>query len=140
MVTRQSHTTVYVLDQEEALGFYRDVLGMEVRTDMTMENGFRWLTVGPKSQPDFEIVLAEIKPGPMFSPENAEKMRALVEAGIMGIGVFETDDIERDYREWSQKGAHFLQPPKEQFYGTEALVKDPSGNWFSLTQRKVSAR
>jgi uncharacterized glyoxalase superfamily protein PhnB len=136
MITRQSHTTVYVLNQDEALKFYRDTLGLEVRTDMTLENGFRWVTVGPKAQPDYEIVLAEVNAGPMFSAESAETLRKLIQQGGIGIGVFETDNCQRDYEEWSKQGVQFIQPPKEQFYGTEALAKDNSGNWFSLTQRK----
>lgn len=136
MIQRQSHTTVYVLNQDDALKFYRDIMGLEVRTDMTLENGFRWLSVGPKAQPDLEIVLMEVKPGPTFSPETAQQVRTLVEKGTFGIGVFATDDCQRDYEEWSKKGVTFTQPPKEQFYGLEALVKDNSGNWFSLTQHK----
>ncbi len=136
MVTRQSHTNVYVLDQDEALKFYRDILGMEIRTDMTLENGFRWVTVGPKSQPDLEIVLMAVTPGPAMTAEVASQIRDLLEKGAMSIGVFDSDDVRRDYEEWSAKGVQFMQPPKEQFYGLEALVKDPSGNWFSLTERK----
>ena len=136
MVTRQSHSNIYVLDQDEALKFYRDILGMEVRTDMTLENGFRWVTVGPKAQPDLEIVLMAVKPGPAMSEEVCAKIRDLLNNGNMGIGVFESDDLRRDYEEWSKKGVQFIQPPKEQFYGLEALVKDPFGNWFSLGERK----
>ncbi|RIH82146.1 Glyoxalase/Bleomycin resistance protein/Dioxygenase superfamily protein [Calidithermus terrae] len=136
MVTRQSHTTIYVLDQDKALEFYQGILGLEVRTDMRMDNGFRWLTVGPKAQPDLEIVLMPVKAGQDMDAETAERIRGLLEKGAMGVGVFETDDIHRDYAEWSAKGVHFVSPPKEQFYGVEALVRDNSGNWFSLTQRK----
>ncbi|WP_027893620.1 VOC family protein [Calidithermus chliarophilus] len=136
MVTRQSHTTIYVLDQDKALEFYQGILGLEVRTDMRMEQGFRWLTVGPKAQPDLEIVLMPVQAGPAMDAETAERIRGLLEKGAMGVGVFETDDIHRDYAEWSAKGVHFVSPPKEQFYGIEALVRDNSGNWFSLTQRK----
>jgi catechol 2,3-dioxygenase-like lactoylglutathione lyase family enzyme len=136
MIQRQSHTTVYVLNQDEALGFYRDILGLEVRTDMTLESGFRWLSVGPKAQPDLEIVLMEVKAGPSLSSDTAQQLKSLVEKGAFGIGVFATDDCQRDFEEWSKKGVTFMQPPKEQFYGLEALVKDNSGNWFSLTQQK----
>lgn len=72
MIQRQSHTTVFVLNQDEALAFYRDKLGFEVRTDMTMEGGFRWLTVGPKAQPDFQLILIEPKVGPMFDANAVE--------------------------------------------------------------------
>ena len=137
MIQRQSHSTVYVINQEEALEFYRDTLGFEVNTDMPMgDSGPRWLTVSPKGQPDLELVLAELTPGPMFDAEAAEGIRSLVEKGAFGIGVFETDDIHGDYERLKGQGVEFVSPPKEQFYGTEAIVKDNSGNWFSLTERK----
>ena len=137
MIRRQSHSTVYVIDQQEALEFYRAVLGFEINTDMPMgDTGQRWLTVSPKGQPDLEMILAELTPGPMFDAETAEGIRSLVERGVFGIGVFETDDIRGDYERLRGRGVEFVSPPKEQFYGTEAIVKDNSGNWFSLTERK----
>jgi catechol 2,3-dioxygenase-like lactoylglutathione lyase family enzyme len=125
MIQRQSHTTVYVLSQEEALKFYRDKLGFEVRDDHTMDNGFRWLTVGPKAQPDLRIVL-------MQAPES---LRPLVSQGTFGIGVFKTDDCRGTYETLRGKGVEFASPPAERFYGIEAVAKDNSGNWFSMTQR-----
>lgn len=137
MIQRQSHSTIYVIDQDEALAFYRDILGFEVNTDMTMDDsGFRWLTLSPKGQPDLEVILAKVSSSPMFDADTAEEMKALVARGAFGIGVFETDDIRGDYERLSKKGVEFVSPPKEQFYGTEAIVKDNSGNWFSLTQPK----
>ena len=137
MIQRQSHSTIYVIDQEEALEFYCATLGFEVRTDMPMTDDLRWITVSPKGQPDLEIVLMQIAPGPAFSDETAEEMKALVRRGTLGIGVFETDDIHGDYERLSKQGVEFASPPREQFYGIEAVVKDNSGNWFSLTQRKT---
>jgi catechol 2,3-dioxygenase-like lactoylglutathione lyase family enzyme len=138
VIQRQSHSTIYVIDQDEALGFYRDTLGFEVRTDlpMTEEGSVRWLTLSPKGQPDLEIVLMPIIPGPVFDAEAAEQMKALVRGGVIGIGVFETDDVRGDYERLSKQGVAFVSPPEEKFYGTEAIVKDNSGNWFSLTQPK----
>jgi predicted enzyme related to lactoylglutathione lyase len=136
MILRQTHYPIYVIDQEESLKFYRDKIGFEVRTDMKMDNGFRWLTIGPKSQPDFEINLQAIHSVPGLNPETAEQLRALVEKGTFGVAVFETDDCRADYEAWSKLGVEFVQPPQEQFYGIEAIVKDNSGNWFSLTERK----
>jgi len=136
VIQRQSHSTIYVIDQDEALAFYRDILGFEVNTDMTMDSGFRWLTLSPKGQPDLELILAQVTSGQMFSAETAEEMKALVARGTFGIGVFESDDIHGDFERLSKQGVEFVSPPKEQFYGTEAIVKDNSGNWFSLTQRK----
>jgi catechol 2,3-dioxygenase-like lactoylglutathione lyase family enzyme len=138
MIQRQSHSTIYVIDQSEALEFYRDMLGFEVHTDMPMNENddLRWVTLTPKGQPDLEIILAPVAPGPMFDAETAEEMRALVKRGALGIGVFETDDIHGDYERLSRQGVEFVSPPREQFYGIEAVVRDNSGNWFSLTQRK----
>ena len=82
------------------------------------DSGLRWLTLSPKGQPDLELILAKVTPGPMFSAETAERMRALVESGAFGIGVFETDDIHGDYERLSRQGVEFVSPPQEQFYGT----------------------
>ena len=138
MIQRQSHSTIYVIDQEGALEFYRDKLGFEVRTDMPMadEGDVRWLTVSPKGQPDLEIVLMPVVTGPVFDASSAERMKELVEQGKVGIGVFETDDVHGDYERLGKMGVEFVSPPRELFYGTEAIVKDDSGNWFSLTQPK----
>ena len=138
MIKRQSHSTIFVTDQQEALEFYRDKLGFEVRTDMPMtdEGDIRWLTLSPKGQPDLEIILAPLTPGPMFDAEQAEQIKGLVQSGALGIGVFETDDINSDYERLSTQGVEFVSPPEEKFYGIEAIVKDNSGNWFSLTQPK----
>ena len=137
MIQRQSHSTIYVIDQEKSLEFYRDTLGFEVRTDMPMneEDGPRWLTLSPKGQPDLEIILMPIVPGPVFDAEAAEQMKSLVRGGAIGIGVFETDDVHGDYERLGKQGVEFVMPPEEKFYGIEAIVKDNSGNWFSLTQR-----
>jgi catechol 2,3-dioxygenase-like lactoylglutathione lyase family enzyme len=138
VIRRQSHSTVYVTDQDEALKFYRDKLGFEVRTDVTMgeEGAFRWLTVSPKGQPDLEIVLMPITSGPALDDASAETMKRLVENGGLGIGVFETDDVHGDHERLAKQGVEFVSPPSERPYGTEAIVKDNSGNWFSLTQPK----
>ena len=82
------------------------------------------------------IHATQVTSGPMFSAETAEAMRALVERGAFGIGVFETDDINGDYERLSRQDVEFVSPPEERFYGTEAIVKDNSGNWFSLTEHK----
>jgi uncharacterized glyoxalase superfamily protein PhnB len=107
-----------------------------VRTDMPMTDDLRWLTLSPKGQPDLEIVLMGVAAGPAFSAETAGQMKALIERGALGVGVFETDDIHGDYERLSKQGVEFVSPPEEKFYGIEAIVKDNSGNWFSLTQRQ----
>ena len=136
MITSLSHAALYVLDQEEALKFYRDKLGFEVRKDASMDNGFRWLTVGPKTQPKLEIILMGLKESPMFPAERVAQLRKLVQSGAICGGVLEVDDCHKTYEELKAKGVEFLSPPKEQFYGIECVLKDDSGNWFSMCQPK----
>src|SRR5262245_16642599 len=99
MITRLSHATIYVLDQDEALKFYRDKLGFEVRTDTTMDNGFRWLTVGPKTQPDLNIILMKVAGSPMFPADKVRVLRTLIESGSLGAGVLDVDDCHKTYEE-----------------------------------------
>ncbi len=134
MITRLNHATILVLDHEIAREFYVDKLGFEIRTDAEFGEGDRWLTVGPKTQPDLEIVLA--LPEMTMKPEIAAQVRELIKQGAFGVGVFESSDIHRDYAELTARGVTFKGPPEEQFYGIEALIVDPFGNWFSVTQRK----
>jgi catechol 2,3-dioxygenase-like lactoylglutathione lyase family enzyme len=136
MIRKLTHVTFYVLDQEAALQFYTKKLGFEVRMDVTMEGGFRWLTLGLKEQPDLEIILMEPKAGPMWDEETVRTLRGLIEKGAMGTGVLEADDCHKTYNELKDRGVEFLSPPEEKFYGIEALLKDNSGNWFSMTQHK----
>lgn len=137
MITRLSHVCIYVLDQVSARDFYVNKLGFEVKTDAPMGNGFTWLTVAAKGQPDMELTILQVMDGMMFDKEAAEKMRDLIKRGTFGYGVFETEDVFATYEELKAKGVEFKGPPKEQFYGTEAIFKDDSGNWYSLTQRKA---
>jgi predicted enzyme related to lactoylglutathione lyase len=134
MITKLSHSTFYVSDQEKAKQFYVDKLGFEIRTDMTMD-GFRWLTVGPRGQQDVNIVLYQAAAGPMMDEETAGHLRALLDRGMMGPGVFDTDDCQAAYDEMLAKGVEFMSPPQQQPYGIEAIFRDGCGNWFSLTQR-----
>jgi catechol 2,3-dioxygenase-like lactoylglutathione lyase family enzyme len=134
MIKSIAHVNVYVLNQDAALDFYKNKLGFEVGDDMTIEGGYRWLTVNPKSQPQLQLVLAEAQEGPKFTKEAALKIRSLIEEGAFGVGVFETDDCQQTYDELVAKGVEFIQSPTEQLYGVEAMGKDDSGNWFSLVQ------
>lgn len=136
MITKLSHVTIFVTNQDEALKFYTEKLGFELNTDATMENGFRWLTVNPKMQPDLEIILMEPKPGMMFDETTAKQIRELIEKGAFGSGAFDTADCQATYEELKGRGVEFMSPPTERPYGIETLFKDNSGNWFSLTQQK----
>lgn len=144
MVTRFSHTTLFVLDQEKAFHFYVNILGFKVNTDSTMESGYRWLTLNPPEQPELEVVLMPVLHESMikseksphgFDEESRNAFKVLLEKGIMGAGVLYTNDCHAAYTELKAKGVD-LTEPKEQFYGIESVVKDGCGNWFSLTQPK----
>jgi catechol 2,3-dioxygenase-like lactoylglutathione lyase family enzyme len=135
MITKLSHVTLFVLDQQKAYDFYVTILGFKVGTDATMENGFRWLTVTPPEQPDLEIALLSPLQGTMYpDPETREAFKILLEKGALGAGVLNTPDCRATYEELKAKGVVFKSEPKEQFYGIEAVVADGVGNWFSMTQ------
>jgi catechol 2,3-dioxygenase-like lactoylglutathione lyase family enzyme len=131
-----SHAAIFVLDQDVAKDFYVNKLGLQTKTDETMPNGFRWLTVTPKGQPDLEIILMKVAPGPKLAEQDVATISALVKKGAFGAGVFETADCRRTYEELKAKGVEFVSAPKDQFYGVEAVFKDPFGNWFSMSQPK----
>jgi catechol 2,3-dioxygenase-like lactoylglutathione lyase family enzyme len=135
MIQRLSHATVYVLDQDAARDFYVNKLGFEIRMDQSMDNGFRWLTVSPKGQPDMQLILMKVD-GPNIQPDVAAILRDLVERGKLGGGVLQTDDCRATYEDLIAKGVEFLSPPADRFYGVEAILKDNSGNWFSMNQSK----
>ena len=136
MITKLNHVSVFVLNQDSAYEFYVNKLGFRVHTDAPMGPKMRWLTVCPPEQPDVEISLMSIDEGMMFTKESAKQMRDLVSNGTFGFGVFECNDLLATYEELKAKGVEFKKPPTKEFYGFEALMKDDSGNWFSLGQKK----
>jgi catechol 2,3-dioxygenase-like lactoylglutathione lyase family enzyme len=143
MITKLTHTSIYVLDQDRAKTFYLETLGFELGNDIVMGDGFegggqgfRWLTVSPPGQPDLQFILADCRMG--HSPENAEEVRALVAKGALGGGVLGTDDCHRTYKELSERGVVFLSEPAERPYGIEATFRDDSGNVFSLTEARYT--
>jgi len=136
MIQKMAYAAIFVLDQDQALDFYVKKLGFELKMDQSMPNGFRWLTVSPKGQSDFQIILMKVAPGPKIQPEDVQTISELIKKGAFGAGVFQTADCRKTYEELKAKGVEFLSPPKEQFYGIEAVFKDPFGNWFSMTQPK----
>jgi len=132
MIDRLSYVNIWVLDRDEAMAFYRDKMGFEVRRDMSLD-GFRWLEVGPKGQPDVALVLNEPSP-PMMDEESAQAVRTLLAKGALSGGVLHTSDCRATYEELSANGVTFLQEPQERPYGIEAVLRDDSGTWFSLTE------
>jgi len=98
MIQRLSHTSIYVFDQDAARDFYVNKLGFEVRMDQSMDNGFRWLTVSPKGQPDFQFILMQVD-GPNMQPDAAAALKGLMEKGRLGGGVLQVDDCRATYEE-----------------------------------------
>jgi catechol 2,3-dioxygenase-like lactoylglutathione lyase family enzyme len=132
MTIKLSHAFVWCLDQDEALRFYTEVLGLELRTDAPMES-MRWLTVGPPGQPDVEVGLLEPVPG--ASSEDAEAVRRLVAKGVLGSVLFRVDDVRAAFERVQASGAEILQEPTEMSYGViDCAFRDPSGNHVRLGQ------
>ncbi len=131
-----STAQLWVHDQDEALAFYTQKLGFEIRTDATLPEmgNFRWLTVGPVGQPDIEIVLMAIPGPPVMDTGTAEQVRALMAKGFAGTVFLRTDDVQASYEELKARGVEFSEAPEERPYGIDSGFRDPSGNSFRLTQ------
>jgi uncharacterized glyoxalase superfamily protein PhnB len=127
---------LWVHDQDEALAFYTDKLGFEVRTDVTIAElgNFRWLTVGPATQPDIAIVLMAISGPPVMDDDTAEQVRNLMGKGFAGTVFLTTDDCQASYEELKGRGVEFSEQPEERPYGVDSAFRDPSGNHIRLTQ------
>ena len=136
MITKLSHASFFVSDQDKAFDFYVNKLGFKVNTDAMMDNGFRWLTLNPPDQPDLEVVLFPVNTKNGLDEEVNKALNFLLEKGVMGAGVLHTPDCRATYEELKAKGVEFKSEPKEQFYGIECIVSDGCGNWFSMTQPK----
>jgi uncharacterized glyoxalase superfamily protein PhnB len=135
-VINLSTTQLWVHDQDEALAFYTDKLGFEMRADVTLPEmgNFRWLTVGPPSQPDIAVVLMAIPGPPVMDAETAEQVRTLMGKGFAGTIFLTTDDCRASYEELRSRGVEFVEEPEERPYGIDAGFRDPSGNHLRLTQ------
>jgi catechol 2,3-dioxygenase-like lactoylglutathione lyase family enzyme len=133
---RIANAQLWVHDQEEALAFYTEKLGMEVRADVTLPElgNFRWLTVGPAGQEDVAITLMAIPGPPVMDPETADQVRTLMAKGFAGTIFLTTDDVQAAYQELSARGVEFTEQPEERPYGIDSGFRDPSGNSFRLTQ------
>jgi catechol 2,3-dioxygenase-like lactoylglutathione lyase family enzyme len=136
VITGLSVTTIWVKDLNEALRFYTEKLGFEIRADITAHD-YRWLTVGLKTQPDLEFHLSALKSGHSLTQEDVDQLTRLVEAGKLRCGPWKTDDCRKTYETLKARGVDFVQPPTDRPYGTiEAVFKDNSGNVMLLSQDK----
>ena len=127
---------LWVHDQDEALKFYTEKVGMEVRADVTLPElgDFRWLTVGPAGQDDIAITLMARPGPPVMDAETGEQVRELMSKGFAGTIFLTTDDCQAAYEELSSRGLEFTEPPEERPYGIDSGFRDPSGNSIRLTQ------
>jgi|SRR6266496_5426043 len=131
-----ANAQLWVNDQEEALAFYTEKVGLEVRADVTVPElgNFRWLTVGLPGQPDFAIVLMAIPGPPVMDEETAEQVRTLMGKGFAGTIFLTTDDCQASYEELKGRGVDFVEEPEERPYGIDSAFRDPSGNHIRVTQ------
>jgi catechol 2,3-dioxygenase-like lactoylglutathione lyase family enzyme len=127
-------TFLEVDDHEATLAFYRDVLGLEVRNDVKMDFG-RWLTMGPRNQPELGIVMQTVGAG--LPPADAQALRELLAKGSLGGLVFETGDVDGVFETVRASGAEVMQEPMDQPYGVrDCAFRDPSGNMVRFNQAK----
>jgi predicted enzyme related to lactoylglutathione lyase len=135
LLKQLANVSVWVHDQDEALAFYTEKLGLEVREDVTVPEmgNFRWLTVGLPGQSDIALALMAIPP--VFEQETQDQLRALMAKGVVSGLFFSTDDCQASYEELKSRGVEFRQEPTEQPYGIDASFRDPSGNEIRMAQR-----
>jgi predicted enzyme related to lactoylglutathione lyase len=131
-----ANAQLWVHDQDEALAFYTQKLGWEVRSDVTVAElgNFRWLTVGPVGQPDFAVTLMAIPGPPVMDADTADEVRKLMGKGFAGTVFLTTDDVYASYEELKGRGVEFTEAPEDRPYGIDSGFRDPSGNSFRLTQ------
>ena len=136
MLKQLTNVQVWVNDQDEALAFYTDKLGMELREDVTVPElgNFRWLSVGVPDQDDVSITLMAVPGPPVFDEETRKQIHGLLAKGASGGLFFATDDVRASYEELKSRGVEFGQEPTEQPYGIDAGFRDPSGNNFRIAQ------
>jgi uncharacterized glyoxalase superfamily protein PhnB len=136
-----ANAQLWVHDQEEALAFYTEKLGFEVRSDVTLpEMGdFRWLTVSPPGQEDVAVVLMAIPGPPMMDDDTTRQVEALMAKGFAGTVFLTTDDCHADYEQLKSRGVEFTETPEERPYGIDCGFRDPSGNSIRLTEVKLPA-
>lgn len=127
---------LWVHDQDEALAFWTEKVGMEVRQDVTVPElgNFRWLTVGPPGQPDISIVLMTIPGPPVMDDATKTQVEELMSKGYAGTIFLSTEDAHASYEELKGRGVEFVDTPNEQPYGIDSSFRDPSGNHIRLTQ------
>jgi uncharacterized glyoxalase superfamily protein PhnB len=126
---------VWVHDQDVALNYWTEKVGMEVRQDVRMpELGFRWLTVGPPGQDDVSIVLMAVPGPPIMDEATRQQVLEVVAKGFAGTVFLTTEDCQASYDELKARGVEFTEAPHDMPYGIDSGFRDPSGNSVRLTQ------
>jgi catechol 2,3-dioxygenase-like lactoylglutathione lyase family enzyme len=138
MLKQLTNVQVWVHDQDEALAYYTEKLGMELREDVTVAEmgNFRWLTVGVPGQTDVAITLMAVPGPPVFDAETRDQILALMAKGAASGLFFASDNVRATYEELKGRGVEFQQEPTEQPYGIDAGFRDPSGNQMRVAQLK----
>jgi catechol 2,3-dioxygenase-like lactoylglutathione lyase family enzyme len=138
MLQQLTNVQVWVHDQDEALAFYTEKLGLELREDVTVPEmgNFRWLAVGVPGQPEVAITLMAVPGPPVFDAETREKVMELMAKGAASGLFFSTDNCQGTYEELKSRGVEFQQEPTEQPYGIDAGFRDPSGNQMRVAERR----
>lgn len=134
MITNISLVTLYVSDQDEAKAFYLDKLGFVETADILMAEGFRWVTIAHPDHQELEVTL--MVPGPPLDEAMADSVRRALAAGTMGGLGLSTTDCRETYDKLTAVGVEFIQPPAERPYGVEAVMRDNSGNWNVIVEKK----
>ena len=139
---RVANAQLWVHDQEEALDFWTNKVGFEVRADISLPElgDFRWLTVGPPGQDDFSIALLTVPGPPVMDDETAAQVRSLMARGFAGTVFLTTDDCRAAYKELKGRGVEFVEEPEERPYGIDSGFRDPSGNHIRLTEVRELAQ
>ena len=138
MITQLGVAGVFVTDYDEAKEFFVGKLGFEERHDVVMDNGFRWLTVGPPASPAIQLHISVPGP-PTHDDATAAMLRELMAKGVLSAGAWNTDDCRATYELYRSRGVEFIQEPHERPYGVEAVFRDPFGNWYSLNETNEQA-
>lgn len=138
---RVANAQLWVHDQDQALAFWTEKVGMEIRQDVTLEelDGFRWLTVGFPGQEDFAITLMAIPGPPVMDAATVAEVQTLMAKGFAGAVFIATDDVHADYEALRARGVEFTEAPEERPYGIDTGFRDPSGNSVRLTEVRLPA-
>ena len=134
MITNVSLATVWVNDHDESKAFYIDKLGFAEATDVTMGDGYRWVTVAHPDHPELELTL--MKPGPPLDDEDAAAIQRMLDKGSLSAVGLQTDDCHGTFETLKARDVEFIQEPADRPYGVEAILRDNSGNWLVLVERR----